>query len=230
MVTAIGDNLTRIFTTAANSTVEVVSSVAPLIQPVVDEIVEAVDYRRGMIRVPELCVKDFRVTLEQAEQQLIAKGLNIIATPLVLADAEPAYRDYIHMQVVDTHPKGRTKVEEGDAVKVRFITQEIIDESKKIFEQQEAERIKLLIAERKKREQEKLAKLEAERQAEADKAEQKKQREIAKRDRKEIRVAKRNEQINSIKKVSSEVANNLQSTVKKVPAVFKIKPKGDEKA
>ena len=50
------------------------------------------------------------------------------------ADANIQYRHCFDSQVIKSHPKSKTKVERGTAVLVKYIPQEVIDESRRMFD------------------------------------------------------------------------------------------------
>lgn len=210
---------------------------AVLLQSAWVDINKYIQYYINLPVVPDMCSPGFPITLEQATELLKSVDLKILPISMSIYEADVKFRNHQDGQVIAVNCKSGKKVKNGQFIQVKYITQEVINESRHLYEVEELKRKKIEEARKEKEEQDKKAavqaeadKLKAKEQAEADKAERKKQYEIRKHYRKEIRVAKRTEQINAIKETSSNVVNNLQSTVKKVPAVFKVKPKGDEKA
>ena len=61
-------------------------------------------------------------------------GLKATLVKMSTADANIQYRQCFDSQVIKTHPKSKTKVERGTAVLVKYIPQEVIDESQRMFD------------------------------------------------------------------------------------------------
>ena len=108
-----------------------------LIQPYIKEFVNAIvnklDYqiknsKDGKITIPDMCQPDFPLD---------------VTVPLQLKDANSKYKDCINNQVVGTSPKQGKRVELESIIKVRYITQEVIDASIKIFEDEEKAKAEL---------------------------------------------------------------------------------------
>lgn len=60
-----------------------------------------------------------------------------------LTDAAIQYRYCFDFQVIKSHPKAKQKVERGTTVLVKYITQETIDESRRMFEAVEKQKEEL---------------------------------------------------------------------------------------
>ena len=117
-----------------------------LIQPYIKEFVNAIvnklDYqiknsKDGKITIPDMCQPDFPLDVETVVSLLEDKKFITATVPLQLKDANSKYKDCINNQVVGTSPKQGKRVELESIIKVRYITQEVIDASIKIFEDEE---------------------------------------------------------------------------------------------
>ena len=128
--------------------ITMVATVIPLVKPAIDAIHDyadkTIEERKNLITVPNLYSKDFPLTVEQAEQLLNSYGLKAIFVKISLADANVRYRKYFNSQVVESRPKAKQKVEPGASVLVKYITQEVIDESRRLFEEAENRKIEQL--------------------------------------------------------------------------------------
>lgn len=118
--------------------------ILPLIEPTVNLIHNQIDRiaeeKRQLVEVPELYSKSFPLTVEQASKLLTEFGFKyeMVQLPLIAANAK--YRDCFDSQVIGTYPKAKQKVKPGSNILIKYITQEVIDESKKIFESEVQQR------------------------------------------------------------------------------------------
>lgn len=120
------------------------ASVLPLVKPAIDAgkeyIDKAIEERKKLVAVPPLYSKDYPLTVEQAVEVLESCGLKATLVKTSLSDANVMYRNCFDGQVIKSQPKTKQKVEPGTSVLVKYITQEIIDESLRLFEQQQEAR------------------------------------------------------------------------------------------
>lgn len=109
-----------------------ITAVTPLVEKAIDNAqnkpTEKIDTK---VIIPELYRKGFPIDLEQAEELLTERGLKVSKSKLRMKEADPKYRDYEDMQVIDSNPKQGTKVKIGTTVCLRYITAEVIEESQK---------------------------------------------------------------------------------------------------
>lgn len=113
-----------------------ISVAAPIVTAVLEKLpAKSADNKaiEEKVIVPELYTKGFPLTLDQANEKLTSEGFKIIASKLTISDANIKYKDCFDMQVVDSQPKSKAKTKPGVAIIVRYITQDVIDESKKLF-------------------------------------------------------------------------------------------------
>lgn len=110
----------------------------------ISKIVEVVDNRKkGQVAVPDLCDKNYPLTLTQATELLSDIGLNVSPYPLMRKYANVKYKDGFDYQVVGTSPEKGKRVASGSPVVVRYLTKEVIEESVILFERSELEKTKL---------------------------------------------------------------------------------------
>jgi hypothetical protein len=107
--------------------------------PVADGIVNRVSNKdetetETYATVPELYKDGFPLDISQAEQMLDEVGLKFMLVPLKTNQAKTDYKDYIVNQVIETNPKSGKKVKTGTVICVKYIPEEVIAESQKIFE------------------------------------------------------------------------------------------------
>lgn len=93
------------------------------------------------VTIPSLYDKDFTLDIEQATEILNSLGLKAVPVKLRLSEADPKYRNCEDNQVVGSHPKHKRNFKKGEVVCVKYITTEVIAESKRIFEERERERV-----------------------------------------------------------------------------------------
>lgn len=125
-----------------------ITAVTPLVEKAIDNSQKNPSEKgeRDII-VPPLYRKGFPIDLEQAEEILIKSGLKVSKSKVGMKEANPKYRDYEANQVIDSSPKQDTKVKVGTVVCLRYIPEEVIEESQRIFD--ESNRIKLEVKEQK---------------------------------------------------------------------------------
>ncbi len=118
--------------------ISLAATIFPLIEPTINlihgQINKIAEEKRQLVDVPELYSKGFPLTVDQASKLLNELGFKyeIIQLPLIAANTK--YRNCFDHQVVETHPKAKQKVKPGSNILIKYITQEVIDESKRMFE------------------------------------------------------------------------------------------------
>lgn len=124
------------------------ASILPLVKPAIeaarDYVDKTIEERKKLIVVPKLYSSEYRTTSEQAVEILNSLGLKVVLSPTLVADADVMYRNYIDHQVIKSEPKAKQKVEPGTTVRVLYITQEVIDESQRLFTESEKQKAELL--------------------------------------------------------------------------------------
>lgn len=122
---------------AISAVVAAVANAADIAKPTADAIVGE---QISKVSVPEVCKKGFPVSLQQATEMLNKKGLQVIAVPVILRDADSKYKDCIDYQVVATNPSPRSKVLPNEVITVKYVTKEVIEASRRIFDEQQQKR------------------------------------------------------------------------------------------
>lgn len=107
----------------------VLEMVAPVVLPFVAKIgTEFVDNQKNLVKIPNL--KDVHI----AEALRVLKDeLNLTATSAI-ANPSLAYADESENEVMYSEPRFGSRVKPGTTVKVYYLTQEVIDKSKKLLE------------------------------------------------------------------------------------------------
>ena len=120
----------------------IVGSVTPIAVELIDRIPkkEEVGPSEELISMPELCSKKFPLKMEEAKELLESRGLKALAIEVRIRDACVRYKDCFEFQVVGTDRKPNSKVKVGDTVIIQYVTQEVINESRLIFEKVEREK------------------------------------------------------------------------------------------
>lgn len=123
----------------------IVGAVTPLAVELIDRIPkkEEVAPSEELISMPELCSKKFPLKLDEAKALLESRGLKALPIEVRLRDACPKYKDCFELQVVGSDRKPNAKVKPGDTVIVQYVTQEVIDESQRIFDEAEQQKAAL---------------------------------------------------------------------------------------
>lgn len=120
------------------------ASVLPLVKPAIDAVRDyadkSIEERKKLIAVPELYSKEYPLTVEQAVAILESCGLKSTLVKAAISDANIKYRTCFDTQVIKSHPKAKQKVEKGTSVLVKYVTQEVIDESQRLYELSEKQK------------------------------------------------------------------------------------------
>lgn len=112
-------------------------TIAPAIITAVEELMDKLPDIPGKVAVPQLYGLGFPLKLDQAITRLTKVGLTVMPSELGIREANPKYRNCVDSEVVDSDPKSKRKVAVGYPVIIRYITQEVIDESQRLFEELE---------------------------------------------------------------------------------------------
>lgn len=105
-----------------------------------------IDTQKNLVTVPVLYPKGYKVTVDQAVDALKSAGFTCTLVISSLEDADPKYRTYIPSQVIETNPPSKARVEAGTNILVKYITQDVIDESQRMFDEAEAKKAATLQA------------------------------------------------------------------------------------
>lgn len=123
----------------------IVGAVTPLAVELIDRIPkkEELSPSEELIFMPELCSKKFPLKLDEAKELLESRGLKALPIEVRLRDACVKYKDCFELQVIGSDRKPNSKLKPGDTVIVQYVTQEVIDESRRIFEEAEKQKAAL---------------------------------------------------------------------------------------
>lgn len=123
----------------------IVGAVTPLAVELIDRIPkkEELGPSEELIFMPELCSKKFPLKLDEAKELLESRGLKALSIEVRLRDACVKYKDCFELQVVGSDRKPNSKLKPGDTVIVQYVTQEVINESRRIFEEAEQQKAAL---------------------------------------------------------------------------------------
>lgn len=125
------------------------ASIVPLVKPAIEAVRDyadkTIEERKKLVVVSKLYSSEYRTTSEQAVEILTSLGLKAVLSPTLIDDADGKYRNCINNQVIKSEPKARQKVEPGTTVRVLYITQEVIDESRCLFNESEKRKAELLL-------------------------------------------------------------------------------------
>lgn len=123
----------------------IVGAVTPLAVELIDRIPkkEELGPSEELIFMPELCSKKFPLKLDEAKELLESRGLKALSIEVCLRDACVKYKDCFELQVVGSDRKPNSKLKPGDTVIVQYVTQEVINESRRIFEEAEQQKAAL---------------------------------------------------------------------------------------
>lgn len=123
----------------------IVGAVTPLAVELIDRIPkkEELGPSEELIFMPELCSKKFPLKLDEAKELLESRGLKALSIEVRLRDACVKYKDCFELQVVGSDRKSNSKLKPGDTVIVQYVTQEVINESRRIFEEAEQQKAAL---------------------------------------------------------------------------------------
>lgn len=123
----------------------IVGAVTPLAVELIDRIPkkEELGPSEELIFMPELCSKKFPLKLDEAKELLESRGLKALSIEVRLRDACVKYKDCFELQVVGSDRKPNSKLKPDDTVIVQYVTQEVINESRRIFEEAEQQKAAL---------------------------------------------------------------------------------------
>ena len=127
----------------------IIPVVKPLVEIISKEVADAVHERKAYVDIPPLYGKELSLEVEQAKAALEAVGLRAELVPVRQASA--AYKDCFDLQVVCSTPRHKRKVKPGTLIFLQYVTTEVIEESKSIFEESEKQKLEKKEARERKR-------------------------------------------------------------------------------
>lgn len=131
-----------------------ISAVVGLVSTAATFIVEMADKRERKIDISAICsTTGHPMTIGEAKEYLEKAEVKALAIPIKVSEADPKYRDCFEFQVVDITPS--SKITLDDIPQVYYVTYEVIDKSKQLFEEAENQRIMAELEKQKKQSQRK---------------------------------------------------------------------------
>lgn len=134
----------------SNGAVGVILGLAALIGPHISDIIDYLLPRLpkpgpkpkqpedpNYVDMPNVLNKKFTLTLSKVTELLENYDLKVLPVEVSLNKAGAKYKDCSEFQVVACDKKAKTKLKPGDTVIVQYVTQEVIDASRLIFEKTE---------------------------------------------------------------------------------------------
>ena len=103
----------------------------------------------SLIEIPEIYTSDYRLKLDDAKRWLEEDGLKVEG---VVVQPDIAFKDCSDFEVIATNYKLGKKVKSGTRIILKYVTSEVIETSKKLFEDSEKKKLE---AEREKAEKRK---------------------------------------------------------------------------
>lgn len=135
----------------------VVSSALAILQPAANVIAntlkDKVEERKDLVSIPELYTKDIPMKLDRAKILLEECGFKV--EPIAIREANIKYKDCFDLQIVGSKPKHKQKVKPGTIIFLKYVTSEIIEESKKMFDLSEKHRAEIKLEKAKNRSEQK---------------------------------------------------------------------------
>lgn len=135
--------------------IAVASAVIGLAKPVIDMIdekrKERAEERKDWVTIPELCSKSAPMKLDCAIDILEKLNLKAASNSVNLNSADVKYKNCFDLQVVEINQKQKSKVPPGTLVVLTYVTSEIIEESKRLFDESESRKSNAALEKSKKR-------------------------------------------------------------------------------
>lgn len=89
------------------------------------------------VTVPVIFSKECQLDIKSAEEMLSNYGLKYISIPATYKDANAKYHDWLIGQVIYNEPKSGQRVNLGETIKLKYLTQETLDASQALYKQSE---------------------------------------------------------------------------------------------
>lgn len=119
----------------------VIGETAITLVPVLDKLIGTASNQISLVSkqkefeiIPPLYTREESISLNRAVEILTRYGFQPEPVELYIRDAKLEYRDYFDTQVVDPRFMHPQKLKLGKPVILHYITQEVIDESQRLFD------------------------------------------------------------------------------------------------
>lgn len=129
-------------------------NIAGIVTAVAGAVATVITVAADVRPVPKITVPDLHnITVDEAMKVLTNCGFEPVSHRLLIQEADAQYINCYDSQVVGSNPKSKESASVGYTVIVRYITQDVIDESRKLFNEAEKHKIEVKQAKNEKREQ-----------------------------------------------------------------------------
>jgi len=126
---------------AADSWVKVVDKCGGAIGTLYNDIAKPyIEKKQTLVEIPVLYSREGRSKLKDAKKWLKDDGLKvgtIVALPNI------AFKDFSDLDVVASKPKPKEKVERGTRILLKYVTSEVIEASRKLFDESEKQKMEM---------------------------------------------------------------------------------------
>ncbi len=129
---------------------------AAVVNPLADSMLKTIakiieDYLK-LGTMPELYSKHLAMHTDQAEDILKSCDLHYVLVPMTIKNASTLYKDCFDGEVIHTTPRPHVKIQPTDIVIVSYITQEVIDRSITLYEEEKKAKAEKMKAKQEKKE------------------------------------------------------------------------------
>lgn len=189
----------------------------PAIEKLIEQALIVIDKYNARITIPSLTVRDAPLNYQQASEALRRCYMNPMPVAMTIENANPMYHNFFNGQFVRTEPAEGNKVDPNSNVYVVYITQEVIDESKRLYQEQENEKNRMAVA-----------KIQFLKNQERERKESEARAAAEKEKRKQEAAERRVEQSEKIKENISNATDTVVDIAKKIPAAFTKKKEAEQ--
>jgi hypothetical protein len=118
-------------TAVASPVSTIAEATAPLVKIGADALSGKIEENKKLIEIPQVVFSEGYIKLDEAKREMEAAGLDFRE---LAARENAAYKDCSDFDIVGTNYKDRQKVPPGTRVVLYYVTAEVIEKSKRLFE------------------------------------------------------------------------------------------------
>lgn len=122
----------------ATSMATIVGTVVTAAQPAKEALDERNEKRKDYVEIPTFYGKDFSVSLDKA--QVMLEKIGLVSVSAEITKPSMKYNDEKKLVVIKTIPHAKKKVAPGSTVTISYLTESVIKESQKLFDEQEKQK------------------------------------------------------------------------------------------
>ncbi len=122
----------------ATSMATIVGTVVTAAQPAKEALDERNEKRKDYVEIPTFYGKDFSVSLDKA--QVMLEKIGLVSVSAEITKPSMKYKDEKKLVVIKTIPHAKKKVAPGSTVTISYLTESVIKESQKLFDEQEKQK------------------------------------------------------------------------------------------